>query len=153
MKQLSDREIEERVQLLKRFRTMLEEQRKKFRSYLQVLDHQEKAAEAGDADRMVQYAEMEQTILGQILSMQKVIDPLQDLYHDSFPGGDREISELQQSLVRLQAKVMEKNEETRAFLQRKKEELAERIKSLRIPQSKRSVYANSQTPSLLDMMI
>ena len=149
--QISEKEVEQRIALLKRFRTLLDEQRKKFRSYLNVLDLQDSAVQAGDTDKVAQHAEIEQSILGEILSMQKVIDPLQEMYHHSFPGGDREITELQESLDRLQVQVLKKNEETRAFLHRKKEELQNRIQGLRIPRSPRSVYSGSQAPSLLDL--
>ena len=40
---LNDSEIAERVAVLKRFRTLLEEQRLKFREYLTVLEKQEKS--------------------------------------------------------------------------------------------------------------
>jgi hypothetical protein len=148
---LSEHEVEQRISLLRRFRSMLEAQRAKFRNYLSVLDVQEQAISDGNTEKVAYHAEIEQAILGEILSLQKVIDPLQEMYQSSFPGGDREITALQESLGRLQTQVLQRNQDTRAFLRQKKEELSSRIHSLRIPKAPRSVYSRTTQPSLLDL--
>ncbi|KGE71274.1 hypothetical protein [Spirochaeta lutea] len=150
---LTDRQIDQRIALLKRFRKMLEQQREKFSQYLGVLDQQEAAVQTGDTEKVAQHAMIEQEILRDILSLQKVIDPLQDMYHQAFPGGDEQIHQLQNGLERLRDQVLQRNEETRAFLHRKKQELQERIASLTIPKTKRSVYAAQSTPNLIDISL
>ncbi len=148
---LTETEVEQRITLLRRFRSMLEEQRSKFKNYLSILDVQEQAVAQGDTEKVTLHAEMEQAILNEILSMQKVIDPLQEMYHYNFPGGDKEITELQESLGRLQDQVLQRNEQTRAFLQRKKAELQNRIAALRIPRNQNSMYSAKGHATLLDI--
>lgn len=150
---LTEREISDRVALLKRFRAMLEEQRARFRSYLSVLDSQEAAIETGDTDKVLAYAEMEQQVLSEILSLQKVIDPLQEVYNESFPGGDEQIVNLQEGLSRLRDQVLARNESTRAFLTKQKEALKARIEGLNFPRAKRSVYASVPQPGMLDIRV
>lgn len=150
---LTEKQIEQRIALLKRFRKMLEQQRTKFSQYLLVLDQQETAVQDGDTDKVAQHALIEQDILKEILSMQRVIDPLQEMYHEAFPGGDQQVIQLQEGLERMRSQVLQRNEATRAFLYRKKQELQDRIAALRIPKSKRSVYASSGAPSLIDISL
>ena len=60
---LTQEEIDERIAILKRFRKLLEEQRNKFREYLDVLEKQQSAIENGDTDAMLAHTELEQQIV------------------------------------------------------------------------------------------
>lgn len=148
---LTETEVQQRIELLKRFRLMLEQQRQKFRNYLSVLDSQEKAMEEGDIEKVSIHGEIEQSILSEILSLQKVIDPLQEMYHHNFPGGDREITELQESLGRLQHQVLERNQATRDYLIQQKDLLQQKISSLRFPRSHNKIYGRAPQPTMLDI--
>ena len=53
---LNDSEIAERVAVLKRFRSLLEQQRLKFREYLKVLEQQEKSISDENTDAVLQHA-------------------------------------------------------------------------------------------------
>ena len=79
---LNDSEIAERVAVLKRFRTLLEEQRLKFREYLTVLEKQEKSISDENTESILQHTELEESIIAEIFTIQKVIDPLEYLYTD-----------------------------------------------------------------------
>ncbi|MBR7064567.1 MAG: flagellar biosynthesis protein FlgN, partial [Treponema sp.] len=60
MSELTQQEFEERVAILKRFRTLLEQQRNKFREYLNVLEkHQESILEE-NTEALVAHTELEQ---------------------------------------------------------------------------------------------
>ena len=50
---LNDSEIAERVAVLKRFRSLLEQQRLKFREYLKVLEQQEKSISDENTDAVL----------------------------------------------------------------------------------------------------
>ena len=52
---LNDSEIAKRVAVLKRFRTLLEQQRLKFREYLTVLEKQEKSISDENTDAVLQH--------------------------------------------------------------------------------------------------
>ena len=77
---LTQEEIDERIAILKRFRKLLEEQRNKFREYLDVLEKQQSAIEKGDTEAMLAHTELEQQIVANIGSLQKVITPIEKLY-------------------------------------------------------------------------
>ena len=66
---LTQEEIDERIAILKRFRKLLEEQRNKFREYLDVLEKQQSAIENGDTDAMLAHTELEQQIVANIGSL------------------------------------------------------------------------------------
>ena len=82
-KELSQEELDERVAILRRFRSLLEQQRNKFREYLLVLEKQEGTIEAEDPDAIIAHSELEEQIVRNIGSLQKVIAPMQQLYQTS----------------------------------------------------------------------
>ncbi len=117
VKDLTDAEISERVAILKRFRTLLEQQRNKFREYLKVLELQQGKIEADDGAAMTAHAELENQIVANLSCLQKVIDPMQKMY-TAVTGsqGDENIQEIQAELSDLQQKVLAQNDKNRATL-------------------------------------
>ncbi|WP_255803249.1 hypothetical protein [Treponema denticola] len=72
MKQvLSRQEIDQRVAVLKRFKALLQEQRKKFSDYLVVLETQERSIHEENIDALVHHTELEQSIIGDILQFKR----------------------------------------------------------------------------------
>src|SRR5512138_457700 len=97
--QIGTEELERRVAVVKRFKELLERQRQKFRSYLGVLDRQKDDIEKGDVDALVAHVDLEQSIVSEIFTFQKSIDPLEDLYRSAYPAAEaEEIPELRRSL-------------------------------------------------------
>ena len=82
---LTEEQVAERVSILKRFKKLLDEQRAKFRDYLSVLEKQEKMISSGDVDAIVRHTELEQGIISEIYTIQKVIDPLENMYRATHP--------------------------------------------------------------------
>lgn len=147
-------EIAERVALLRRFKSLLEEQRKKFRDYLTVLEKQESVIDSGDTDAMVRHTEIEQSIVSEIFTIQKVIDPMESLWKESHPlAPESEIPRLKTDLERLKADVLAQNEKNRELLKSKMTVIREQVASLRNPYAKRaSVYASaSHTGTMIDI--
>ena len=62
MEEISQAELDERVAILRKFRALLEQQRKKFQEYLAVLEKQEHSIEEEDTEALVAHAELEQAI-------------------------------------------------------------------------------------------
>ncbi len=65
----------QRVAALRRFRELLVQQRAKFENYLMVLDHERADIESGDVDKLAAHVEIEEAIVSEIFTFQKVIDP------------------------------------------------------------------------------
>ncbi|MDR2312975.1 MAG: flagellar biosynthesis protein FlgN [Spirochaetaceae bacterium] len=165
-KALSSAELEHRVAILKRFRELLSQQRDRFRQYLDVLDRQKDIIKTGNADDLTAHVELEEKIVGDIFAIQKVIDPLEDMYRTIFPpvrtvegahpeALPREIQEvptLKAALEELKTEAVLRSSRNRQLLAKRLEELRAEMKTLRAnPYAiHRSAYSG-ETASLVDI--
>lgn len=144
MAALSQEELDERVAVLRRFRSLLEQQRNKFREYLKVLESQQTKIEEDDGESLMAHAELETQIVANISSLQKVILPLQKLYE---AGGKDEkvgVEVLQSELADLQSKVLAQNEKNRNLLRVHMAQIREQLNTMAAMnpyRGRRSVYA------------
>lgn len=150
---LSQAELNQRVSVLKRFRELLVRQRDKFRSYLDVLERQKSDIETGEVDDLVAHVEAEQSIVAEIFAVQKVIDPLEDMYREAYKGAQPDgVDELKSTLAQLKDEVVAKNAENRALLKQRMEMLRHQIMQINNPYAKKkSVYAEPAEPRNLDI--
>ena len=143
MEEISDKELEERVALLKKFRVLLQRQRDKFREYLEVLEKQENSIANEDADALLAHTELEQQVVSNIMNLQKVIVPMADLYKKN--GGNQKeeaIASLQNDLSTLQNQVLAQNKKNRDLLRSHIDSIRTQIAVFRNPyKSRRSIYA------------
>ena len=153
---LNDSEIAERVAVLKRFRTLLEQQRLKFREYLTVLEKQEKSIAAENTDAVMQHTELEESIIAEIFTIQKVIDPLEYMYTNICKNMEHsDIPHLKTDLNDLQKKVLAQNKKNRELLQTHIIGLRQQLASLKRPYAhKESIYAGTaRTAALVDLSL
>jgi hypothetical protein len=160
-------EVQRRVAVLKRFRELLRQQRDRFAQYLEVLDKQKNVIKKGNTDELMAHVELEEKIVSDIFSIQKVIDPLEDMYQTllplkdtegrgSVPAGiameEKELPGLKSALEELKAEAVIRSERNRELLAKRMEELRLEIKSLRAnPYAlHRSIYSG-ETASLVDI--
>ncbi len=140
---LSKEELDERVLILKRFRELLLEQRKKFQEYLTVLEKQEFSIIEGDTEKLMAHTELEQNILGNIYKLQKVITPMEEMYRETH-SGDADIPELKADLAGLQERILVQNEKNRTTLKEHLTVVRTKIQNFQNPyRNTRSVYAQS----------
>ena len=71
---LSNEELEERVAILKRFRFLLEQQRNKFKEYLNVLEKQQNSIDAEDSEALIKHSELEQQIVKNISNFETFVN-------------------------------------------------------------------------------
>ncbi|MDR2553369.1 MAG: flagellar biosynthesis protein FlgN [Treponema sp.] len=170
---LSSAEVERRVAILKRFRELLSQQRDRFRQYLNVLDKQKEVIEGGSADELIAHVELEEKIVADIFAIQKVIDPLEDMYRSAFsgsslfvpsagtarsaedhalPGEVREVPGLKAALEELKAEAVTRSGRNRDLLARRMADIRLEMKHLRTnPYAiHRSAYA-AEDASLVDI--
>lgn len=160
---MSETELSERILILKRFKSLLEQQRARFQQYLQVLEAQEKSIVTEDVDKIVQHSELEQSIISEISTIQKVIDPIESMYrqfgavgsHSSFievHRSEQEMEKIKSDLQRLQASVLHQNQINRDKIKVHLAGLRKQISLLKtMPQ--RSVFDSSETSSLIDIRV
>jgi len=168
--EIDSKELAQRVAILKRFKTLLTQQRDRFRSYLDLLDKQQSVIEAGSAEELLAYVEIEEKIVTDIFSIQKVIDPLEEMYSTVISGGHQtktpsklknpasshdEVPSLKESLEKLQKEAVIRSAKNRELLSKRMLELRTEIKALRNnPYSanrRRSGFGDSNTASLVDI--
>lgn len=146
--QLSQAELDERVAILKRFRSLLEKQRAKFQEYLNVLEKQEAKIAAQDADAIIAHTELEANIIENIGSLQKVIAPMEKLYQTSKAASYNlkdaiPVQNLKEDLAKLRSQVLIQNEKNRNLLKLHIVEIKQQINEMKNPYfGKRSIYAS-----------
>jgi hypothetical protein len=150
----TNEEMGQRVATLRRFRELLVQQRAKFENYLTVLDHERTDIESGDVDKLAAHVELEEAIVSEIFTFQKVIDPMEEIYRAAYPaaGEDLELPALRGTLDELKDEVLRRNAENRALLKRKMEIVRGEIAGFRNPLASRtSVYARQGAGALVDI--
>jgi len=137
---ISQKELAQRVAVIKRFKELLKAQRDRFQAYLDTLDRQKDVIEKGTADDLMQHVELEEKIVADIFSIQKVIDPLEEMYqaakqNTSWESGKNydgdEVIGLKEALEGLKAEAAVRSEQNRELLAARMAELRSEIKSMR----------------------
>jgi acyl-CoA reductase-like NAD-dependent aldehyde dehydrogenase len=150
--ELSSEEVARRVAILKRFRELLTQQRDRFYEYLNVLDKQKDDIETGSAEDLLSHVELEEKIVGNIFSIQKVIDPLEAMYKASFPHRESEVPNLKAALQDLQTEAATRSKRNQELLSKRMSELRTEIKLLKgNPYAKRPSYSAEHSASLIDI--
>lgn len=146
---LTQSEIDERILILKRFKSLLEQQRTKFQEYLKVLESQESKISEEDAEALLAHSELETEIVANITSLQKVIVPMEALYNKTKtatynPSEAIPISRIQSDLTKLQTQVLAQNEKNRNLLKIHMSTLRQQISEFKNPyRSIASVYTKT----------
>jgi hypothetical protein len=161
-------ELAQRVAVLKRFRTLLTQQRDRFRSYLEALDKQKDIIEKGDPNELLSHVEMEEKIVADIFSIQKVIDPLEEMYQAALSGFDPpraagkdpfrssdDVPGLKAALEDLKHEAVIRSTRNKELLSQRMVELRAEIKSLRsnpyAASARRSIFSDTGSASLVDI--
>ena len=158
-KSISPSELSQRVAVVKRFKELLKAQRDRFRAYLDALDRDKDVILGGTADDLIRHVELEENIVADIFSIQKVIDPLEKMYHSIKPefspsnNSTEEVSGLKEALEGLKAEAVVRSEQNRALLSKRMAELRSEIKSLQSNSYARrqSVFGNAAAASRIDI--
>ena len=159
---ISAEELAQRVAVLRRFRELLVQQRERFHRYLALLDKQETVIQTGSAAELLTQVELEEQIVTDILSIQKVIDPLETLYQAAVfstttataaaPADD--VPTLKVTLENLKSQAAARSAHNRDLLSARMVELRSEITELRnnpLANASRSKYQNSVSASLVDI--
>jgi hypothetical protein len=163
-KSISDSELAQRVAVVRRFKELLEQQRERFRSYLAVLDRQQLLIGYGSADEIVAHVELEEQIVADIFSIQKVIDPLEVMYNASgnaagstagpyLPAND--VPALKASLEDLKVQAAIRAGQNRDLLSSRMADINSEIQATKnnpfLSKARFSLYQNA-APSVIDIM-
>lgn len=149
MAELTQQELDERVALLRKFRSVLEQQRNKFQEYLTVLEKQQDSITKENPESLIAHTELEQQVVKNIANLQKVIVPMSKMYSQSLPMAhtteDAGITQIQNELNDLQNRVLKQNQINRDLLREHIESIRNQIQNFKNPyKNARSIYAQPQ---------
>ena len=149
MAELTQQELDERVAILRKFRSLLEQQRNKFREYLTVLEKQQDSISKENPESLIAHTELEQQVVKNIANLQKVIVPMSKMYKSGIPlahtDEDSNITQIQNELNDLQSRVLKQNQINRDLLRDHIENIRAQIQNFKNPYKNiRSVYAQPQ---------
>lgn len=154
MAEISQEELNERVAILKRFRTLLEQQRGKFREYLTVLEKQQDSISSENTEALLAHTELEQQVVKNIINLQKVVVPMRQMYNSVSAGSvassddQKTIESLQQDLTDLQERVLAQNKINRELLKVHIGQIKMQLANIKNPyKNLHSVYAQKQPVS------
>lgn len=144
---LDQRELDERIAILRRFRYLLEQQRDKFREYLRILEMQEAEINEDNADAIIAHADLSNQIVKNIGSLQRIIVPMQKLYEKSRPATYNPeesipVTKIQDDLVALREQVVSQNIRNQKLLRVRMLDVRSELNGIKNPyRAHRSVYA------------
>ena len=133
MAEITQKELDERVAILKRFKALLLQQRNKFEEYLTVLEKQQNSIKTEDPESLIVHTELEQQIVKNISNLQKVIVPMTKLYKNAEPQNNQEITAIQNELSELQGKVLKQNQINRDLLRVHIDQIRTQIQNFKNP--------------------
>ena len=150
MSEITQQELDERVAILRKFRSLLEQQRNKFQEYLNVLEKQQNSIASENTESLIAHTELEQQVVKNIANLQKVIVPMQKMYKAAVPmahtAEENSIAQIQNELNTLQTKVLKQNQINRDLLRSHIETIRAQIQNFKNPyKNVRSVYAQPQS--------
>jgi len=152
---ISADELDQRVAILRRFKELLIQQRERFHRYLVTLEKQQAVIETGSSGELADYIEQEEQIIADIFSIQKVIDPLENMYQSAIPFSTADdIPALKLTLKELKDQVAARSAQNRELLSLRMDVIRSEIMELRnnpLTGVSRPFYQNSVAASLVDI--
>jgi len=172
-KEPSPDEVTRRIAILRQFRELLKAQRDRFGAYLDVLERQKDVIEKGSTDSLLRHVELEEKIVEDIFSIQKVINPMEELYRSTCRGNpvvpgtfgtmtaaseeNDEVQDLKKALEGLKTEAVSRSKQNKALLAKRMAEVRSEIKALGSnpsnPYRSRSSLSESGTPGLIDVRV
>jgi hypothetical protein len=152
-REIAPDELVRRVAVLKRFRELLCRQRDRFQQYLEVLDKQKDSIEKGSTGDLISHVEMEERIVADIFSIQKVIDPWEDMYRAAYPGREAEdVPKLKAALEELKSEAVIRTERNKELLSSRMADIRREIKALRgNPYAAHPSIYSTESAALIDI--
>ena len=150
-----DAEIASRITLLKRFRELLQSQRERFEAYLTVLDKQKDKIESGSVEDLLAHVDLEEKIVADIISIQKVAEPLKAVIPKAALAKAPDIVRIAETIDTLHEKAAARVIRNKELLSTRMGTIHEELKDLRANPftRKQSPYGAREEPSFIDIKI
>ena len=153
---ISETELAQRIAVIKRFKELLNQQRERFYNFISVLENQEKLISDGNSEGNLAHIELEEQIISEIFSIQKVIDPMEAIYrtvtsqlnHDDV---DDDVTALKHSLEDLKTKAAVQSSRNKELLSSRMSEIRCEINTLKSISPLKYNYQNFNSALLVDI--
>jgi len=122
---------------------------------LNVLEKQQTVIQNQDTEALLVHTEIEQQIVANIQNLQKVIEPIEQMYISSSLDSEKnnldiEIPTLKTDLAKLQKDVLNQNNKNRELLKTQMAQLREKIDGLKNPYKyNKSIYSKSDSTATI----
>jgi hypothetical protein len=150
---VSETEVTSRVVLLKRFRALLLQQRERFETYLAALDKQKDKVESGSVEDLIAHVEFEEKIIGDIMAIQKVIEPMRRIVPAAVLAASPDVRQIASTIETLRVEAATRVMRNKDLLQSRMKEIRTEINALRVnPFVRRpSPFTSGDPPSFIDI--
>jgi hypothetical protein len=150
---ISEEEVASRIVLLKRFRALLLQQREHFEFYLAVLDKQMGEIGTGSVEDLIAHVELEEKIIGDILAIQKVIEPMRAIVPAAAFAAGSDVGRIASTVETLRMEAVSRVTRNKNLLQSRMEDIRADLNALRVnPFARRqSPFASTDAPSFIDI--
>ena len=156
-KQIGEAETSQREAVMKRLRELLRQQCKNYHKYITALEKQENLINTGGdifMEQLLASIDLEEQIFEDIISVQKVIDPLDDMYRKLIPCQQDDVSALENKLEDLKNRAMILSTYNKELIQNCITEIHSKIDALKnnpFISSRQAIYKNSNSALYLDI--
>jgi hypothetical protein len=150
---VTEEEVASRVVLLKRFRAFLLRQKEHFESYLTVLDNQMGKIETGSVEELIAHVELEEKIVGDIMAIQKVIEPMRAIVPAAAFAAGSDVGRIASTIETLRMEAVSRVTRNKNLLQSRMEDIRTDLNALRVnPFARRqSPFTSTDAPSFIDI--
>ena len=156
--QISETEITQRTAVITSLKDLMNQQEMRFRNYITVLEKHKNLINAGSrnvfTERLHVYIELEEQIIAEILSIQKAIDPLEDMYRKLDPCSQDDVPALKEKLEYLKNQAIILSTQNKEILKGRIKEVRSEINAMKnnlFISSRQAVYQNSNKALHLDI--
>ena len=157
--QINETETAQQAAIIKHYKELLQQQCKNFRNYRTVLEKQENLINTDNGssvftEQLLAGIELEEQIVASIISIQKVIDPLDDMYRKLILFPQNDISELNCYMEDLKKQAINLSTHNKELIQNRIIEIRSEITTLKnnpFISSRQAIYKNSNSALYLDI--
>ena len=150
----NQRELNERIAFLHRFKDALIRQRERFQAYLDLLERSGVASESPD-EVLEFHVALEEAVVRDIAHFEQTIRPLEAIYeaHRTDEDPPNDIPQIRSALTRTREQLINRTRISRAQLRRQIEEITRRGEPVRLspPGGYRRTSAAPESASLVDV--
>jgi flagellar biosynthesis/type III secretory pathway chaperone len=138
--------------LVKKIRDNLVSQKERLTTYLKVLDEENNDIKASDSDKLLEHISIERSIIEELNSFKKVLEPLDLIYNNSPYKKDNTISNLKSKLEQLTTDIKDKQSVNIDLLTNTVDNIGKRLEEISAQNKKNKATYDNIRSSYVDIV-